>query len=51
MTSTASSKTDIWSADAYGTKVAPFVAALTTKIVEWLDPKPQGNALKATKTI
>ncbi len=42
MTSTPADKTDIWSADAYGTKVAPFVATLTDKIVQWLDPQPQG---------
>ncbi|KAI0871704.1 S-adenosyl-L-methionine-dependent methyltransferase [Hypoxylon argillaceum] len=38
-------KTDIWSADAYGTKVAPFVATLTTKTVQWLDPQPQDDIL------
>ncbi|KAI3326818.1 S-adenosyl-L-methionine-dependent methyltransferase [Xylariaceae sp. AK1471] len=45
MTSTTSEKTDIWSADAYGTKVAPFVANLTSKIVEWLDPQPHDDIL------
>lgn len=35
---------DIWSADAYGKKVAPFVATLTDKIVSWLDPEPEGTA-------
>ncbi|KAI1080206.1 S-adenosyl-L-methionine-dependent methyltransferase [Whalleya microplaca] len=45
MTSSISNKTDFWSADDYGTKVAPFVAALTSKIVEWLDPQPQDEIL------
>ncbi|KAI2627562.1 S-adenosyl-L-methionine-dependent methyltransferase [Hypoxylon sp. NC1633] len=45
MASDTSNKADIWSADAYGTKVAPFVAALATKIVEWLDPQPQDEIL------
>ncbi|KAI6094001.1 S-adenosyl-L-methionine-dependent methyltransferase [Hypoxylon rubiginosum] len=45
MTSTASGQTDIWSADDYGTKVAPFVATLTSKIVEWLNPQPQDEIL------
>ncbi|KAI1392348.1 S-adenosyl-L-methionine-dependent methyltransferase [Hypoxylon trugodes] len=45
MTSTPSNKTDIWSADAYGTTVAPFVAALTNKIVAWLEPQPQDEIL------
>jgi len=38
---------DIWSADAYGNQVAPFVAALTSKIVAWLDPQPDGASLRA----
>ena len=37
------SKKDIWSATTYGQKVAPFVAKLTTRIVEWLDPQPEGD--------
>ena len=39
----AASKEDIWDADKYGSKVAPFVAKLTTKIVSWLDPQPDGE--------
>ena len=35
-------RSDIWSADTYGSKVAPFVAKLTSKIVYWLDPQPSG---------
>lgn len=38
---------DIWSADAYGNQVAPFVAALTSKIVAWLNPQPDGTSLCA----
>ncbi|KAJ6001184.1 S-adenosyl-L-methionine-dependent methyltransferase [Penicillium waksmanii] len=33
---------DIWSADLYGEKVAPFVATSTEKVLAWLDPKPTG---------
>lgn len=36
---------DIWSADVYGRQVAPFVAALTSKIVAWLDPRPDDAIL------
>ncbi|EKG14428.1 Methyltransferase type 11 [Macrophomina phaseolina MS6] len=36
---------DIWSADAYGNQVAPFVAALTSKIVAWLNPQPDDEIL------
>ena len=35
---------DIWSADLYGEKVAPFVATSTDKILAWLDPKPTGKS-------
>ncbi|KAE8382846.1 S-adenosyl-L-methionine-dependent methyltransferase [Aspergillus bertholletiae] len=45
MTSTQEQKTDIWSADVYGDKVAPFVATLTEKVVSWLDPKPTDEVL------
>ncbi|KAI2637676.1 S-adenosyl-L-methionine-dependent methyltransferase [Hypomontagnella submonticulosa] len=45
MASDTQNKTDNWSADAYGKKVAPFVAALTSKVVEWLDPQPQDEIL------
>lgn len=45
MASETSDKKDIWSANTYGTTVAPFVAALTGKVVEWLDPQPQGRLL------
>ncbi|KAI1206723.1 S-adenosyl-L-methionine-dependent methyltransferase [Annulohypoxylon truncatum] len=45
MVSEASEKKDIWSANTYGTTVAPFVAALTSKVVEWLDPQPQDEIL------
>ncbi|KAI0013830.1 S-adenosyl-L-methionine-dependent methyltransferase [Xylariaceae sp. FL0662B] len=45
MTSENSQRNDIWSANIYGTKVAPFVAALTNEIVEWLDPQPQDEIL------
>lgn len=43
MMTTQEQKADIWSADVYGNKVAPFVATLTEKIVSWLDPKPTGK--------
>jgi trans-aconitate methyltransferase len=36
---------DIWSAEDYGHKVAPFVASLTNKIVAWLDPQPTDDIL------
>lgn len=36
-------KRDIWNAEDYGHKVAPFVASLTQKIVAWLDPQPTGE--------
>ena len=36
---------DIWSAERYGTSVAPFVPKFTTRIVEWLDPQPSGESL------
>ncbi|KAJ5970029.1 methyltransferase [Penicillium viridicatum] len=36
---------DIWSADLYGEKVAPFVATSTDKILAWLDPKPTDEIL------
>ncbi|KAF7590737.1 hypothetical protein BBP40_002475 [Aspergillus hancockii] len=42
---TQENKSDIWSADVYGEKVAPFVATLTQKIVSWLDPKPTDEIL------
>ncbi|OGM43897.1 methyltransferase [Aspergillus bombycis] len=42
-------KADMWSADVYGEKVAPFVAVLTEKIVSWLDPKPTGKLLHMDK--
>ncbi|KAI0883674.1 S-adenosyl-L-methionine-dependent methyltransferase [Annulohypoxylon maeteangense] len=45
MASESSDKKDIWSADAYRTTVAPFVAALTSKVVGWLDPQPQDEIL------
>ncbi len=35
---------DIWSADLYGEKVAPFVATSTEKVLAWLDPKPTGKS-------
>ncbi|KAE8154025.1 S-adenosyl-L-methionine-dependent methyltransferase [Aspergillus avenaceus] len=38
-------KDDIWSADTYGNKVAPFVATLTEKIVSWLEPQPTDQIL------
>ena len=36
---------DIWSAEDYGHKVAPFVATLTNEVVTWLDPQPTGEVL------
>ncbi|KAK6826618.1 hypothetical protein RU639_005503 [Aspergillus parasiticus] len=36
---------DIWSADLYGEKVAPFVATSTEKVLEWLNPKPTDEIL------
>ncbi|KAJ5413563.1 S-adenosyl-L-methionine-dependent methyltransferase [Penicillium sp. CMV-2018d] len=36
---------DIWSADLYGEKVAPFVATSTDKILAWLDPNPTDEIL------
>ncbi|KAJ5484635.1 S-adenosyl-L-methionine-dependent methyltransferase [Penicillium expansum] len=36
---------DIWSADLYGEKVAPFVATSTDKVLTWLDPKPTDEIL------
>jgi hypothetical protein len=43
-------KPDIWSADVYGKKVAPFVATLTEKIVSWLDPKHTGKSVRNIHT-
>lgn len=40
----AQEKKDIWSADLYGEKVAPFVATSTETILAWLDPKPTGKS-------
>ena len=37
---------DIWSAEDYGQKVAPFVAALTEKVVSWLNPSPNGKSFE-----
>lgn len=34
---------DIWSAEDYDQKVAPYVATLTEKIVAWLNPSPNGK--------
>ncbi|KAI9925475.1 hypothetical protein ASPWEDRAFT_41570 [Aspergillus wentii DTO 134E9] len=36
---------DIWSADLYGDKVAPFVATSTEKVLTWLDPQPTDEIL------
>ncbi|OXV05565.1 hypothetical protein Egran_06667 [Elaphomyces granulatus] len=36
---------DIWSAECYGQTVAPFVAALTDTIQEWLNPQPTDEIL------
>ncbi|MCJ1465436.1 hypothetical protein MMC07_004054 [Pseudocyphellaria aurata] len=36
---------DIWCAEDYGHKVAPFVASLTKKILAWLDPQATDEIL------
>jgi hypothetical protein len=37
-----SKKTDFWTTEQYSQKVAPFVAQLTTRVVEMLNPKSDG---------
>jgi hypothetical protein len=42
MASSGTDKKDIWDPEAYTKKVAPFVPQLTSTVVSWLDPKPEG---------
>jgi hypothetical protein len=37
-----SQKADFWTTEQYSQKVAPFVAQLTTRVVEMLNPKSDG---------